>query len=136
MTGNSATKAAATYRQQDIQSADPVQLIVHILELGSLHAVHARAAMVSGDLSAKGRSVHQLSRCIALLQDNLDMDRGGEPARNMDRLYAYLLRRLSEGHLRNDQGALSEIAGHLSELGSAWREAAKRRLTQGAGAAP
>ena len=54
------------------------------------------------------------------------MERGEDVARNLDKLYAYLQRRLTDGHIRNDDEALGEVAEHLSALGSAWREAANR----------
>jgi flagellar protein FliS len=83
-------------------------------------------------MAAKGIAVQRVLRCLALLQASLDTERGGEVAGNLDRLYAYLQRRLSEGHRRNDDAAFAEIAAHLGELGAAWREAAARRLATAA----
>jgi flagellin-specific chaperone FliS len=49
------------------------------------------------------------------------MERGGDVARNFDRVYSYLLARLMHAHARNDEEAFAEIAKHLGELASAWR---------------
>jgi flagellar protein FliS len=64
--------------------------------------------------------------CISLLQSSLNLELGGDVARNFDRLYTYLLQRLSQGHADNDDGAFAEVAGHLTDLGRAWREVASR----------
>jgi flagellar protein FliS len=130
---NPAGVAANTYQQHDIETADPLSLIVRVFNLGSLHVARARAALASGDIAAKGRAVHHVSRCLTLLQGTLKMDEGGEVARNLDRLYTYLNLRLSEAHINNDDDAFAEIAGHLTELGAAWRQAA---AAQGSPAQP
>jgi flagellar protein FliS len=119
--------AASTYLEQDIRTADPVTLIAHVYDLAQSHVARARAALAAKQMAAKGRAVKRASRCLSLLQTSLDLERGGDVAGNLDRVYAYLLRRLGEGHRRNDDAAFAEIAAHLAELGSAWREAASRR---------
>jgi flagellar protein FliS len=124
---NRADLAAATYLEQDIRTSNPLALVARVLELAVQHVNRARAALAIRDLVVKGREVHDASRCVSLLQCNLDMEKGGDVARNMDRLYAYLLRRLTDGHLRNDDGAFQEVARHLTELAGAWREVSSRK---------
>ena len=118
--------AALAYLEQDIRTADPIALVARVFEVAVVHVARARTALASRQMAAKGLSVQRVVRCLPLLQASLDTERGGEVASNMDRLYAYLLRRLSEGHRRNDDAAFAEVATHLAELGSAWREAASR----------
>jgi flagellar protein FliS len=121
-----ASQAALAYQKRDIETADPISLVVRVIELASHYTAKARTAIAEGDMSSKAKQVHQVSRCLDALQSSLDMDRGAEVAGNLDRLYGYMQRRLTEGHLSNDDSVLEEIAGHLSELGSAWREVAQR----------
>jgi flagellar protein FliS len=130
-----AQEASTAYHQQDIQAANPLQLVARVFEFATVHVTRARAALSKGDLATKGRAVHQLSRCLSLLQGNLDMEKGGDAARNMDRLYTYLHRRISEAHHANDARAFDEVADHLRELGSAWREAARHTPAAGEDAA-
>jgi flagellar secretion chaperone FliS len=121
--------AASAYLEQDVTTADPVTLIAHVFDAAHSHVVRARSALAARQLAAKGRAVERASRCLDLLQTSLDLERGGEVAKNFDRLYAYLLRRLGEGHRRNDEAAFAEIASYLAGLGTAWREAAVRQRT-------
>lgn len=126
---------AATYLEQDIRNADPTALVARVLEMAALHIGRARAALASGDVRAKGTEVGRVLDCVSYLQCCLDLENGGEPARNMDRLYAYMTRRISEGHLRNEDAAFAEVGGHLAELGSAWRQVSSRPVTEAAAAA-
>jgi flagellar secretion chaperone FliS len=118
--------AASSYLEEDIRTADPLRLIVHALELAVKHAARARAALAAGDYAQKGQAVDRLCGCLGVLQGGLDMERGGEVAKNLDRLYSYLLVRLCEGHLRNDAAALEEVSRHLEDMAQTWREVAAR----------
>jgi flagellar protein FliS len=125
--GSTASHAAQTYQTQDIETADPVGLVVRVFEEASRNLAQARAALKAEKTAAKGERIHRVCLCLGVLQSALDMKRGDEVARNLDRLYTYLQRRLTEGHLQNDDGALEEVANHLTELGAAWRQAARHR---------
>lgn len=131
---STASQAAQAYRTQDIESADPLGLVVRVFDEAVVNLAQARAAMGANRASVKGDRIHRVCRCLDVLQSALDLERGKDVARNLDRLYAYLQRRLTEGHLRNDDAALGEVACHLHELASVWREAARRNSRAGSAA--
>ena len=54
------------------------------------------------------------------------MDKGGEIAANLDRLYGYILNRLTKVDIRNDAGAAREVIALLEPLRELWRELAKQ----------
>ncbi|MCP3979382.1 MAG: flagellar export chaperone FliS [bacterium] len=118
--------AADAYRAQDVQGADPIGLIVRVYDEASRSLALARTALTDGDAAAKGKHIQKVLRCLGELQACIDMDRGGEVARNMDRLYDYMQRRLMTGQLRDDDEAFGEVATYLTDLGDAWREASRR----------
>ncbi len=127
--GSHAGNAAAAYQEQDIRTADPMTLVARVFEIALVQVARARAALASGQIAAKGVAVQRIVRCLGVLQASLDLDRGGEVAKNLDRLYDYLVRRASEGHRRNDDAAFAEVARHLGELAAAWREAAQHQAS-------
>lgn len=120
-----ANEAAQIYRRREIETADPIGLVVCTLDLACENLVKARAAMAAEQPAIKGRHIDRVSRAVALLQSSLDIEQG-EVAQNLDRLYIYIQQRIAYGHRHNDDSALGEIAGHLSEMAAAWREAARR----------
>ena len=129
-------RMASTYIEETISTESPLGLVARIFEMASLEIARARASLAASDPVGKGMAVHQASRCLSLLQCNLRMDEGGEVARNLDRLYTYLLNRLTLAHLNNDDSIFAEIGGHLSEMGGAWRQAANQQRQEEAPGAP
>ena len=121
--GTATGNAVTTYLEQEIRNDSPVGLIVRVYEIAIVDLGRARAALTAGNWAVKGRSISRVSRAISLLQCSLKMEEGGEIAKNLDRLYGYLLRRLSDGHINNDDAILEEVGQHLSDLAGAWREA-------------
>ncbi len=121
-TGN----VASTYLEQEILSESPLARVARLHDMAQTELTRARAALTAREPKLKGLAVSRALRTIAVLHTSLDMESGGEPARNLDRLYHYLQRRISEGHARNDEQALIEVGRHLGELGAAWREVASR----------
>ena len=130
---NQRSSAATAYVEQEIRSADPVALIANVLEVAVRQAAAARNALAAKDWAAKGVAVDKLTRCIGTLQASLDMERGGDVAKNFDRVYSYLLARLLHAHSRNDDAAFAEIGKHLGELASAWRSVCKPAVEAVAG---
>ena len=124
---NASGVAASRYTEQEIRSADPLALVVRVYEIASQNVSRARTALEQRDWATKGKAVNQASRSIALLQATLDKEMGGEVAANLDRLYSYFQLGLSQAHINNDDSKFEEIAKHINELLSAWREATKRR---------
>ena len=124
--GPSPTEAAQTYRQRQIETADPIGLIVCVLEVACENLAKARAAIKAGEPAVKGRCIARVSKALGLLQSSLDMSQG-EISKNLDRLYIYMQQRVSFGHLHNDDEALKEVAEHLSEMTAAWRTAAEQQ---------
>jgi flagellar protein FliS len=119
--------AARSYETEAILAADPLALVVRVFEIARVNLDRARSALVAGDCAEKGLRVQRVLRCLEVLQTSLDMEQGGAVASNLDRLYDYLRRSLTEAHLHGDAAKLDEVGRHLEELLGAWREAASRQ---------
>lgn len=120
--------------ESSVGSADPHQLI-HMLYDGALAAVHqARAHMQAQRVADKGAAISKAVRIIDEgLKISLDRNAGGELATRLLELYEYLVMRLLQANLRNDETALVEVAQRLTELRDAW---AQIRPQVAPGAAP
>lgn len=107
-----------------IEGADGRRLVSLLFE-GAIGAISAaRAGLQRGDIEAKGK---QIGRAVRILDEGLigglDTSRGGELAANLHDLYAYVIKRLTEANLRNDDAALGECVRLLSPLREAWDQA-------------
>jgi flagellar protein FliS len=58
---------------------------------------------------------------IAELQGSLDLDQGGEVARELDRLYVWMTDRLTDATVRQDARPIDEVIHILNMLADAWR---------------
>ena len=116
---------AAAYRQVGaetaVSGASPHKLVAMLFD-GFMDAVaQARGAMRSGEIERKGKAV---SRAIRIVDEGLraclDMQAGGNLARDLHDLYGYLEMRLTMANLRNDEAGLDECQRLMQPLREAW----------------
>jgi len=110
------------YKQTNVITADPKRLILMCYEgaIGSLKT--AREKYISKEYEVKAKAVQKTQNIISELALALDFEKGGEIARNLDSLYNYMLRRITEGDVKGDVKAFDEVILMLEELESAWKE--------------
>ena len=72
------------------------------------------------NIPAKLRLLQKVERIIDYLQSCLDKEKGGEIAGNLDRLYDYMLVRLTEANLHNDVNRIEEIADLMGTIRQGW----------------
>lgn len=118
---------ASAYRQVGVETsvdhATPHQLI-NLLFDGYMESImQARGAMRNGLIEQKGRAIGRAARIVEEgLKASLNVEAGGELARDLQALYDYLARRLTLANLRNDEAMLEECAQLVEPLRQAWRE--------------
>jgi len=106
--------------QTGVENASPHKLIQMLLD-GAVEKVQlARGYAERQEIAKKGETVAWAMAIIDGLRSSLDMSRGGEVAANLDALYDYMLRRLTEANLANDVAMLDEVAKLLSEIRDGW----------------
>ncbi|MDN5870932.1 MAG: flagellar export chaperone FliS [Nitrococcus sp.] len=123
MTYGAMNRGVAQYRQVGASSAayaDPYELTKMLLEGAIERVSQARHALAQGDIPSKAQRISKAAAIVAALRDTLDMKRGGELAERLDALYEYMDRRLLEGNLKNEAGALEEVASLLREIKDGW----------------
>ena len=80
----------------------------------------ALAELGQNNLAAKVRLVEKVSKIIEYLQSCLDAEKGGEIAENLNRLYEYMMVRLTEANLHNDVAKMEEIIKLLGTVREGW----------------
>lgn len=120
-----ALTALKTYKNVGLESgvaaADPHKLILMLYQGALLAISSARNQMMKNETASKGASI---SKAIKIIDEGLkaclDIEAGGEIAKNLNDLYDYMNQRLLIANLKNDPAILDEIGGLLNELKGAW----------------
>ena len=104
-----------------LSGAGPHQLVTMLFD-GFMEALaQGRGAMRAGQAEAKGLALGRAVRIVEEgLRAGLDLNAGGQLARDLDELYTYLCMRLTLSNLRNDEAGLDECQRLVQPLQEAW----------------
>jgi flagellar secretion chaperone FliS len=114
------------YQRTDIASADPLRLVVLLYEGILKHISGAIQNLKTKEIEARCNHINRALAMISELQATLNREKGGEVAKNLDTLYNYWRKRLLEASFEKSLEPLEEVQRLVSELWSAWNEAANR----------
>ena len=115
---------AKQYQQMNIQTsvanATPHQLITMLLDglLGRL--AQAKGHIDRSDYEGKSKCLGSAITIIGALQNTLDLEKGGEIAANLDRLYLYMTRRVFTAGVSNDVEIIDEVVSLVRTIKEGW----------------
>jgi flagellar secretion chaperone FliS len=110
------------YRDTEIKTADGLELILILYRGASDQLRQARSHLAAGRIPQRTAALNKAMAMIGELQACLNKDKGGEIAASLDRLYTYMLRRLTEANIKQDSTRIDEVLKLLGVLESAWVE--------------
>lgn len=115
---------ARHYQQMSVQTkiadASPHQLITMMFDglLGRL--AMSKGFIDRGDFECKSKCLGAAISILGGLQNSLDLERGGDVAANLDRLYMYMTRRLFAAGVANDNQIIDEVCGLVRTVKEGW----------------
>jgi flagellar protein FliS len=126
--------ARSSYREAAVRGASPVRLVICLYEQAIEDLRCAVIALEKGDIEARTRGINHALTVIAQLQGSLDMERGGEVARNLERFYSLVRVGLIEAQTKQSARILEQQISQLATVHEAWLEV--ERVTTPPAAAP
>ena len=118
--------AYQVYHQTQAQTAAPGELVIMLYRGAARFVARGIDAVERHDVETAHNSFVRAQAIITELLETLDLERGGEVARNLTRIYEYLNFRLVEANLRKDAEPAREVARLLHELLPAWEAAVRQ----------
>ena len=120
-------RSANTYRSIGVETAvtgaNPHQLVGLLFDGLQQSLSAAKAAILNGDIPAKGRSI---SRAVRILEEGLkaglDVQKGGELAANLRSVYDYCIFKTTEANIRNDAALLEEVIRLIQPISDGWSQ--------------
>lgn len=110
------------YRTTNVITADPKKLVIMCYEGAIENLKIGKERLLQQDYDGKNKSFIKVQDIINELLCSLDFEKGGQVAKNLESLYNYMLRRIVDGDIKKDTGAIEEVVGMLGELLSAWEK--------------
>ncbi len=115
---------ASMYRnvgvQTGIESAGPHQLVTMLFDGALAEIATARGELRNPDPARKCQAV---SKAVRIVDEGLKAalnPQGGEIASNLGNLYSYVVARLTQANLKNDDAALGECAALIGQVREGW----------------
>lgn len=103
-----------------VESASPHRLIQMLFEGALERIAQAKGAISQKQFARKGELISKAAAIVGGLQGSLNDNEGGALAANLDSLYDYIIRRLTQANYENSIEQLDECSRLLGEIKSAW----------------
>lgn len=117
---NQRDNAAQFYLEKQIMNASPAERVVLLYNGAIKFLTLARQAIDKGDIQERFNNNKRAGDIIAYLMETLDMEKGGEIAFNLQKLYFYMLNRLIEVDTANSVEAAEDVLEKLRMLQASW----------------
>ncbi|MGN5139009.1 lateral flagellar export chaperone LafC [Aeromonas sp. 164P] len=121
--GYDAYQFAAT--QAKAASADPHQLVLMLMDGLLDEMARAEGHIQARQFERKGQAISKCLQILGGLDSALDMDKGGELAVNLHRLYDYCGQKLFEISVSNNVEGFADVRKILQELKEGWEAMAR-----------
>lgn len=112
-------QSISTYRNVDLGTANPHQLLLRVYDSAITNLVDAEVALRAG--SPAGESLDRVRSVVAALMNALDFETG-EIAHNLMRLYLFVLDRVYESLIHKKDRDLRQARRVLETLRDAWEQ--------------
>lgn len=123
------------YRKTDVMTASK-ETILLMMYAGAIRFLkRAQEFGEKKDNPERNRFIMRAQDIINELRSTLNFEVGGEIAQNLEGLYAYLTKKLSEAMLDNKNENIAECISILTTLNEGWEQAADQQKKERARAA-
>ena len=114
--------AHATYQSVQITTTDRGRLLLMMYEGAIKFLKQARAGLETGDITKFCKYLSKGQAIVAELMNTLDFEKGGKIAKDLDRLYDFMLFYLTEANLHRDAKRITRVIGLIETIYSAYKE--------------
>ncbi len=102
-------RQARQYKQQQIETASPEEILIMLYEGAIRFLVIAKKSLDQKDIETFHNNLLRAQHIIIEFMTSLDMELGGEMATNLYNLYEYLHYRLVQANIQKDVVMIDEV---------------------------
>lgn len=119
-------RVVSAYKQTEVQSRTPLELVVMLYDGGLKFLHQTREAIERNDIRARRDASARALAIVSELQNTLNMEQGGDVARQLDELYSYVNGRILQAAMDNAAAPIDDAARVLSMLRDSWATLARQ----------
>ncbi len=123
-TSNAAASYNSVRNHSGLGDSSPHRLIEMLFDGLVERITQAKGAMQYKNYELKGKKINSAIAIVSGLRESLDKDQGGEIAENLDALYIYITKILSQGNIENESKYLDEALELVGNVHEAWKQIA------------
>ncbi|MFS1514791.1 flagellar export chaperone FliS [Chengkuizengella sp. SCS-71B] len=116
------------YLQTSIQTASPAKLLIMLYDGAIKFSKLAIVAIEDKNYEAANTNIVKVQNIINEFMVTLDQK--ADIAKDLMKLYEYMMHRITEANMKKDVQAMEEVIGFLQELRETWVEANKSLNTK------
>lgn len=118
------------YQKTAVATASPLQLVIMLYDSAIRRCEQGILAIQNKDLPAQHEHLTKAQRILSELTASLDLEGGGEIAKNLFSIYAFCLNSLVEANLQGDAEKVKPCLRILQELRGSWNEVLNSQTTK------
>ncbi len=122
--------AFAQYNNSKVLTASPAELVLMLYDGAIKFSNIAIVAIENKDIQKAHTHIVKTEKIIDHFRATLDMKY--PVAKDFDRVYEYLQRRLYEANIKKDKEIMEEVCGHIRSMRDTWKEVMRLNKTQDA----
>ncbi len=119
-------RGIGSYSQVAVNTADQKTLIVLCYDEAIRSLKAGKECFLRKAFEEKAHEFGRAQGLISELLGALNMEAGGQIARNLSGIYTFMLKQIIASDLNEDMKAIDEVISMLSELRSAWAQIGAR----------
>ncbi|MBI5454412.1 MAG: flagellar export chaperone FliS [Deltaproteobacteria bacterium] len=116
----------AQYQNIQVMTADKVRIIIMMYDGVLRFNRCAQKAIADKDIASRSHYLNKSLAIVSELANSLNMEEGGEIARNLERLYDFAQSHLTKANLTNDGSAIEAVNRVMGELKAGWEAIANQ----------
>ena len=117
---NSYSNQQNAYRKASVNTLDQNKLIIMLYDGAIKQSGFALEHIKKNDIEKAHNALVKAKNIVAELMSSLNMEKGGEVAKNLKSLYAFMFSQLIEANMNKESKPIVTVIGLLKELREAW----------------
>ncbi len=110
------------YQTVQVTTTDRGRLLLMMYEGALKFLRQSKSGLEDGDMNKFCRFLSKAQAIIAELMNTLDFEKGGQIAKDLDRLYDFMLFYLTEANLHRDAERITKVIGLLETVYAAYKQ--------------